>query len=93
MGVRKAMGSSVQGICFRISREIIILVAISALLSSPVIYYVSGKWLENFYYRISPGIFTFLGGLIIVMLIALLTISYRTFKAASANPALSLRYE
>jgi putative ABC transport system permease protein len=93
IGVRKAMGSSVPGICFLLSRETIILVAISALLSFPVIYYVSGKWLENFYYRISPGIFTFLGGLIIVMLIALLTITYRTFKSARTNPALSLRYE
>ena len=93
IGVRKAMGSSVPGICFLVSRETIILVAISALFSFPLIYYVSGKWLENFYYRISPGIFTFLAGLIIVMLIALVTISYRTFKAARVNPAHSLRYE
>ena len=60
IGVRKAMGSSVPGIYFAISREIIILISVSALLSFPVIYYVSGKWLENFYYRISPGLLTFL---------------------------------
>lgn len=93
IGVRKALGSTVPGICFLISREIIILVAISVLFSFPVIYYVSGKWLENFYYRISPDIFTFLGGLFIALLIALLTISYHTFKAANTNPADSLRYE
>lgn len=93
IGVRKALGSTVPGICFLISKEIIILVAISVLFSFPVIYYVSGKWLENFYYRISPDIFTFLGGLFIAMLIALLTISYHTFKAANTNPADSLRYE
>jgi len=93
IGVRKAMGSSVRGIYFLISREIIILMAISALLSFPVIYYVSRKWLENFYYRTDPDVLTFLAGLIIVMLIALLTISYSTIKAAMANPAQSLRYE
>jgi putative ABC transport system permease protein len=93
IGVRKAMGSSVLNISYRISRETVILVAISAILSFPVIYYVSGKWLENFYYRISPGALTFLGGLITVMMIALLTISYRTIKAARVNPAHSLRYE
>jgi len=93
IGVRKAMGSSVAGICFRMSGDIMILVAISAIISFPVIYYVSGKWLENFYYRINPGILTYLSGLIIALLIALLTISYRTFKAARANPAQSLRYE
>jgi putative ABC transport system permease protein len=93
IGIRKAMGSSVLSICYRISRETIILVTISAFISFPIIYYISEKWLENFYYRISPGIPTFLGGLITAMLIALLTISYRTVKAARANPAESLRYE
>jgi putative ABC transport system permease protein len=93
IGVRKALGSSVTGIFFEISRETIILVTISALLSFPVIYYFSGKWLENFYYRISPGILIFLQGLIIAMLIALLTTGFRTFRAALKNPAHSLRYE
>ena len=93
IGVRKAMGSSVPGIYFIISREIIILISISALLSFPIIYYVSDKWLESFYYRITPGLITFLGGLIIAMGIAVLTISYRTLRAARVNPAKSLRYE
>ena len=93
IGVRKAMGSSIPGIYFAISREIIILISVSALLSFPLIYYVSGKWLENFYYRISPGMITFLGGLIIAMGIAVLTVSYRTLRAAQINPAQSLRYE
>ena len=93
IGVRKAMGSSIPGIYFAISKEIIILISVSALLSFPVIYYVSGKWLENFYYRINPGLLTFLGGLIIALGIAVLTISYRTIRAARVNPAQSLRYE
>jgi putative ABC transport system permease protein len=93
IGVRKAMGSSVPGIYFIISREIIILISISALLSFPIIYYVSDKWLESFYYRITPGLIAFLGGLIIALGIAVLTISYRTLRAARVNPAKSLRYE
>ncbi len=93
IGVRKAMGSSIPGIYFAISREIIILISVSALLSFPLIYYVSGKWLEDFYYRINPGLLTFLGGLVIALGIAVLTISYRTLRAAQVNPAQSLRYE
>jgi putative ABC transport system permease protein len=93
IGVRKAMGSSVPRIYFNISRDIIILISVSALLSFPLIYYISGKWLENFYYRISPGVFTFLGGFFIALGIAVLTISYHTLKAARVNPAQSLRYE
>jgi len=93
IGVRKAMGSSVAGIYFVISKEIIILITVSALIAWPVVYYIAGKWLENFYYRINPGLFTFVAGLTIALGIAILTISYRIMKAASVNPAQSLKYE
>jgi putative ABC transport system permease protein len=93
IGVRKAMGSSISGIYTTISREVIILVSISALIALPLIYFIAGKWLENFYYRINPGVFSFLAGLTIVVSIAILTISYRVLKAARINPAQSLKYE
>jgi putative ABC transport system permease protein len=93
IGVRKAMGSSVTGIYVVISREIIILVSISALIASPVVYYWAGKWLQNFYYKIKPGLLIFITGLAIALGIALLTISYRIMMAARVNPAQSLKYE
>lgn len=93
IGVRKAMGSSITGIYFEISREIIILVSVSALIAFPLIYIYAGKWLENFYYKINPGIFSFLAGLLIALGIAVLTISYRVISAARVNPAQSLKYE
>ena len=93
IGVRKAMGSSVAGIYYEISKEIIILVSISALIAWPLIYYIAGKWLENFYFRISPGVFSFLAGLLIAVFVAIMTISYRIMKAARINPAQSLKYE
>jgi len=93
IGVRKAMGSSITGIYVVISKEVIILVSISALLAWPVIYYIAGKWLENFYYKINQGAFSFVAGLTIALGIALLTISYRILRAARVNPAQSLKYE
>jgi putative ABC transport system permease protein len=93
IGVRKAMGSSIGGIYIEISKEIIILVSISALIAWPVIYYYAGKWLENFYYKINLGFFSFIAGLTIALGIALITISYRVMKAARVNPAQSLKYE
>ena len=93
IGVRKAMGSSISGIYIVISKEVIILVSISALIAWPIIYYVARNWLENFYYRINLGAFTFVAGLTIALGIAILTISYRVLKAASVNPAQSLKYE
>ncbi|MGB8490970.1 MAG: ABC transporter permease [Bacteroidales bacterium] len=93
IGVRKAMGSSVSGIYLVISKEIIVLVSISALIAWPVIYYIAVKWLENFYFKINPGPFSFLAGLAIALGIATLTISYRILRAAKVNPAQSLKYE
>jgi putative ABC transport system permease protein len=93
IGIRKAMGSTITGIYVEISKEIVVLVTISALVSWPVIYYFSGKWLENFYYKINAGVFSFIAGLIIALAIAILTISYRVLQAARVNPARSLKYE
>ena len=93
IGVRKAMGSSVTGIYIVISREVIILVSISALIAWPIIYYIAGKWLESFYYKITLGVFSFVTGLAIALGIAIITISYRILRAAMVNPAQSLKYE
>jgi putative ABC transport system permease protein len=93
IGVRKAMGSSIAGIYVEISKEIVVLVSISALIAWPVIYFYAGKWLENFYYKINLSIFSFIAGLVIALSIALITISYRVIKAARVNPAQSLKYE
>ncbi len=93
IGVRKAMGSSILGIYIGISKEIIILVSISALIAGPIIYYFAGKWLENFYYKINSGILSFVAGLIIALVIAILTVSYQVTRAARVNPAQSLKYE
>ena len=93
IGVRKAMGSSVTGIYIVISREVVILVSISALIAWPLVYYWAGKWLQNFYYKINLGFFTLIVGLAIALGIAVLTISYRILRAARVNPAQSLKYE
>jgi putative ABC transport system permease protein len=93
IGVRKVMGSTVSEIYFVISKEIILLISISALIAWPLIYFATSRWLENFYFRINPGVFSFFTGLIIALGIALTTISYHIFKAARVNPAESLKYE
>jgi putative ABC transport system permease protein len=93
IGVRKAMGSSVAGIYVVISREVVILVSVAAIIAWPLVYYWAGKWLQNFYYKINLGFFTLVVGLAIALGIAVLTISYRIVRAARVNPAQSLKYE
>jgi putative ABC transport system permease protein len=93
IGVRKAMGSSVAGIFLVISREVVVLVSLSALLAWPLIWYFAGKWLESFHYRIELGLPMFIAGLAVALAIAMMTISYRIVRAARVNPAQSLKYE
>jgi len=93
IGIRKAMGASVGKIFFLISKEIMVLVSISTLIAWPVIYYTANNWLQNYVYKISLNVFDFLIGFIIALAIAIITITYRTLKAARLNPAHSLRYE
>lgn len=93
VGVRKSMGASDSSIFYLISKEIIVLVCIAALVAWPVIYLVAKDWLKNYYYRIDLRIWEFVLGFVIAMSIALLTISYRTIKSVRVNPAQTLRYE
>ncbi len=93
IGIRKAMGASVGNIFYIISKEIILLVAISTVIAWPLVYFVATNWLQNYYYKVSLNAFDFLIGFIIAIVIAITTISYRTIKAARLNPATSLRYE
>jgi putative ABC transport system permease protein len=93
IGIRKAMGASVTTIFYLIAKEIIVLISISTLIAWPLIYYVGKNWLQNYHYRINLNIFDFLIGFVIAIIIAVLTISYRTIRSAKANPVDSLRYE
>jgi putative ABC transport system permease protein len=93
IGIRKAMGSSTMGVYLGISKEVMILVSISALIAWPIIYFIAKNWLESFYYRAELSAFSFIAGLLIAVCIAVLTISYRIMKAASINPAQSLKFE
>jgi putative ABC transport system permease protein len=93
IGVRKVLGASVSSIVALLSKDFLKLVGIAFVLAVPVAYYVMSRWLEGFAYRIElgPGVFLLTGGL--VLLIALLTVSYQSIKAALADPVKSLRYE
>jgi putative ABC transport system permease protein len=93
VGVRKVLGASVGHILWLFSREFIQLIGIAFILSAPVAWWVMNGWLKNFEYKISlnPGIF--LMALFVTVVIALLTVSFQSVKAALMNPVKSLRSE
>lgn len=93
IGVRKVLGASVASIVGLLSSDFLQLVALALLLASPLAWYLMDKWLQDFAYRIDLAwwMFALAGGL--AVLIAILTISYQSIKAALMNPVKSLRSE
>ena len=86
IGIRKVVGASIESIVGMLSKEYIKLIVISFFISVPPGYYFMNKWLEGFAYKITPGITVFIISGLVSFLIAWLTISFESFRAASKNP-------
>jgi putative ABC transport system permease protein len=93
IGVRKVLGASVTGIVGLLSKEFLKLVLVANLIAWPVAWYAMSLWLDDFAYKISINPLTFVIAAILALLIALLTVSYQSIKAALTNPVTSLRSE
>jgi putative ABC transport system permease protein len=93
IGIRKIVGANLPNILLLLTKDFIRPVLISFLIATPLTYFLLQKWLENFAFRITIGPWLFILPALLILLIALLTISTQTLKAASANPAKSLRTE
>jgi putative ABC transport system permease protein len=93
IGIRKVLGASVPSILTLLSREIVVLMVVANLIAWPVAWYFMDMWLGTFAYHINMDILAYLmaGGAAVV--IALVTVSSQTIKAATNNPANTLRYE
>lgn len=93
IGIRKVMGASVSGIIVMLSKEFSKWVMLANFIAWPVAYFAMHKWLQSFAYRTNMGIGTFLLSALLALAIAMITVSYQSLKAATANPVDSLRYE
>ncbi|HWB94411.1 MAG TPA: FtsX-like permease family protein, partial [Puia sp.] len=93
IGIRKVLGASAAGIVQLLSREFLILVLIAFMIATPVCWWLMHGWLHDFYYRIRLSWWMFGLGGGMALIIALLTICFQTFRAALANPVISLRSE
>ena len=93
IGIRKALGSSVQNIVALLSSGFIKLVMISIVIAVPLAWWLMRNWLDSFPYHVDVSIWVLLLSAFMVILIALLSVSYQTVKAAMVNPSKTLRYE
>ena len=93
IGIRKVLGASVFRITHLLSSDFLKLVGLAIVIASPIAWWAMNKWLEDFAYRIHIEWWVFAIAALVALLVALLTISYQSIKAAVQNPVKSLRTE
>ncbi|HEX3385996.1 MAG TPA: FtsX-like permease family protein, partial [Mucilaginibacter sp.] len=93
IGVRKVIGAKVSDIVIMLSKDVIGIVILSAIIAIPIAWIAMKNWLQNFAFHIAISAWIFIIAAGITLLIALLTICYQAIKAALANPVKSLRTE
>ncbi|HEY4327321.1 MAG TPA: ABC transporter permease [Mucilaginibacter sp.] len=93
IGIRKVLGATVSGITTLLSIDFIKLVFVAIIIASPIAWFAMNKWLEGFAYRITIEWWIFILAALISILIALLTVSFQSVKAALMTPVKSLKAE
>lgn len=93
IGIRKVLGGSLDHILWLFSKEFASLILISFLIASPIAWVVMNSWLRDFKYQITISPWMFLVSITLIMLIAAISVGYKSLKAAMANPIESLRAE
>ncbi|WP_276484432.1 ABC transporter permease [Paraflavitalea pollutisoli] len=91
IAIRKVLGSSIPGIIRLLARDFIVLVVIGILIAVPIAWYTMNNWLQDFAYKNDIGWTVFLLAGTMAILIALITISFQSIKAALSNPVKTLR--
>ena len=93
IGIRKVLGASVISLMILLSREYLMLLSLAIVLAVPAVVIGGQKWLDNYAYKVAIGWELVLIPGLILLIIALITVSYRTFAAAKANPVDALKSE
>lgn len=93
ISIRKVLGASVSGIIHLLAKDFILLVLISIVIAAPIAWYTMNNWLQDFAYKVNIGWTVFALAALIAIMIALLTISIQSIKAALTNPVKTLRSE
>ncbi len=93
IGIRKVLGASVLGLVNMLSKDFLKLILIALLIAVPVAWYVMNLWLQNYAYHITIQWWMFVFAGLVVLFIAVSTISFQTIKAANTSPIKSIRTE
>jgi len=93
IGIRKALGASINSVVIMLSREFAIYVLIAFVIAAPFAFFAMQKWLDTFVYRIDFSFWTLLVVGLLALVVSLATVSFQTVRAATANPVDALHHE
>jgi putative ABC transport system permease protein len=93
VGIRKVLGASVFTILSLFSKDFLKLLGLAYMVTIPLAWYASQKWLSGFAFHVTPGWELYVAPLVLLALISLSTVGLICFRAATANPTASLRQE
>lgn len=93
IGIRKVLGASIGNITMMLYKDYLRWITAANLIAWPLGFYFVSRWLRNFAYKIDINIWIFVLSSVLVLFIALLTVSFQSIRAATAHPIDSLRYE
>ena len=93
IGIRRVNGANIGEILLMLNKDFIKWVLLAFLVASPAAWFLMKKWLENFAYKTTVSWWIFLLAGLLAMGIALLTVSWQSWKTAARNPVDALRYE
>jgi len=93
IGIRKVNGAKVSEVMVMLNKDFVKWVVVAFVIATPVAWYAMHKWLENFAYKTALSWWIFALSGVLALVIALLTVSWQSWKAATRNPVEALRYE
>jgi hypothetical protein len=93
IGIRKVLGASVADILYLLGKDFMVLIMVAVLIGAPVAWYISGRWLHDYEYKITLSWGLFAATVALILLIALLTVSVQAYRAATANPVDAIQSE
>jgi putative ABC transport system permease protein len=93
IGIRKALGARVPQLVRILTREVVLYIVLASFIAWPAAWFFMKNWLQNFAFRVDPGLPYYLLASVSALFVAMLVVELRAYLAATANPADSLRYE
>lgn len=93
IGIRKVNGASIFEVVRMLNKSVLIWLGVAFVIATPIAYYAMNRWLENFAYKTALSWWIFALAGLAALVVALLTVSWQSWRAASRNPVEALRYE